>query len=311
MQDPQFRLRTMDAGQTIAPIPMPLSPGGNVRDYQERFEFWLAQRNVTLSSLRGDPLKERCYRHNFAQWRLRMSYDQPANSKYGSAATATRSPPRWHSRSPSRQRKRMVNTRGKSCPIETYNRLNDQILLNEKVEEDSLARMAAVIGEDKTTAVELRSRIYELRASIKIEKDKRDAAVAAVIAHDWEKKHEELALKLETLTASSVSVEHQDWHERCAAIAVKLEGKDKELAALGVQFKTGLESLTSLLAVLEETKDAAARRRLQKLSSQIGLEQASRAFLETERQMVFMRILKSSRHIQTLVKTQLGKNQSP
>ncbi|RLN68063.1 hypothetical protein BBJ28_00001174 [Nothophytophthora sp. Chile5] len=159
---------------------------------------------------------------------------------------------------------RVANTRGKSCPIETYNRLNDQILLNEKVEEDSLARMAAVIGEDKATAVELRSQIYELRASIKIEKDKRDAAVAAVIAHAWEGKHEELALKLETLTASSVSVEHQDWHEECAAIAVKLKKKDKELAALGVQVKAGLASLNSLLAILEETDDAVARRLLSK-----------------------------------------------
>lgn len=81
------------------PIPVPLASNENTGDYQQKFEFWLAQRNVTLSSLREDVMRERNYRCGYARWRVQMKYGQ---SHPRSASAQQRS----GSKSPERQCKR-------------------------------------------------------------------------------------------------------------------------------------------------------------------------------------------------------------
>ncbi|KAF4037851.1 hypothetical protein GN244_ATG09978 [Phytophthora infestans] len=90
---------TKASGTRNMPIPVPLASNENSGDYQQKFEFWLAQRNVTLSSLREDVMRERNYRCGYARWRVQMKYGQ---SHPRSASTQQRS----RSKSPERQCKR-------------------------------------------------------------------------------------------------------------------------------------------------------------------------------------------------------------
>lgn len=61
---------------TKMPIPVPLERNENVGDYQQKFEFWLAQRNVTLASLREDVCRERSCRCGYANWRVQTGFGQ-------------------------------------------------------------------------------------------------------------------------------------------------------------------------------------------------------------------------------------------
>lgn len=76
------------------PIPVPLNPGESIADYMRTFEFWLAQRNVTLASLRkGHPNLERTYRFSYAQWRLVKVEDKPFPNNGGELSN-----PAWRHR---------------------------------------------------------------------------------------------------------------------------------------------------------------------------------------------------------------------
>ncbi|KAL3660123.1 hypothetical protein V7S43_015044 [Phytophthora oleae] len=58
LRDPKSTWANMGAiGST--PVPVPLNANETVGDYQQKFKFWLAQRNVTLESLRDDVVRER------------------------------------------------------------------------------------------------------------------------------------------------------------------------------------------------------------------------------------------------------------
>ncbi|KAG6962997.1 hypothetical protein JG688_00008346 [Phytophthora aleatoria] len=185
--------------------------------------------------------------------------------------------------------------------INAYNQLNDGVLTKQKEEDNMVTDMELGI-DDKTNSVKLRSQIYKLRDAIKRQKDKRDAAIAAIIVHTHAEKHAELEQQLQKIAASGVSNEQEDLHDKCAGIAAKLAEKDKELARLQKQ----LLSLSSLPMSTEESDGALGKREAHELSNKIRLEQASKASLETERQKVVTRLMKSSRQIQALVTKELS-----
>ncbi|POM62919.1 hypothetical protein PHPALM_27867 [Phytophthora palmivora] len=54
----------------LAKIPVPLFPGETMDDYEQEFGRWLHHRQTSVLSLRYKPLKERVYRHQFAQQRV-------------------------------------------------------------------------------------------------------------------------------------------------------------------------------------------------------------------------------------------------
>ncbi|ETM38709.1 hypothetical protein L914_15041 [Phytophthora nicotianae] len=181
--------------------------------------------------------------------------------------------------------------------INAYNQLNDDVLAKQKEEEKMVTDMELAIDEDKANLVKLRSQIYELRDAIKRQKDERDAAVVAIIMHTHAKKLAENKEELQKIATSGVSNEQEDLHEKCAGIAAKLAEKDKELARLQKQ----LRSLSSLPMNTKESDGALGEREAHELSNKIRLEQTSKASLETERQKIFTRLMKSSRQIQALV----------
>ncbi|KAF1789301.1 hypothetical protein GQ600_15751 [Phytophthora cactorum] len=344
LQDPKSPW-TKTSGIGTTAIPVPLAPNENTGDYQQKFEFWLAQRNVTLASLRDNVIQERNYRCGYAQWRVQKTYGRPPARKSSSAYDRQRSRsrsleqyrkyPSVRPRSPEKnstyqRESQSYNTsasatstagssrfydvrrqvsRGyigyrdkglkkeaccKNCDrkwddlnrrlkqlesiereitptdsdtnhegpptaedldepiaepgddlesksppklmllINAYNQLNDGVLTKQKEEDNMVTDMELGI-DDKTNSVKLRSQIYKLRDAIKRQKDKRDAAIAAIIVHTHAEKHAELEQQLQKIAASGVSNEQEDLHDKCAGIAAKLAEKDKELARLQKQ----------------------------------------------------------------------------
>ncbi|KAF1793196.1 hypothetical protein GQ600_14878 [Phytophthora cactorum] len=455
LQDPKSPW-TKTSGIGTTAIPVPLAPNENTGDYQQKFEFWLAQRNVTLASLRDNVIQERNYRCGYAQWRVQKTYGRPPARKSSSAYDRQRSRSRSLERIVSirlfahavlkrtqhtnanpratipllqlRQRRvlrdfmmsvvrrlkqlesivsqrdlpreftfngrssssyelygNVESSPGDSSPtfidltddvdvevdagsdpirseenennelaenvtenhsrsveitptdsdtnhegpptaedldepiaepgddlesksppklmllINAYNQLNDGVLTKQKEEDNMVTDMELGI-DDKTNSVKLRSQIYKLRDAIKRQKDKRDAAIAAIIVHTHAEKHAELEQQLQKIAASGVSNEQEDLHDKCAGIAAKLAEKDKELARLQKQ----LLSLSSLPMSTEESDGALGKREAHELSNKIRLEQVSKASLETERQKVVTRLMKSSRQIQALVTKELS-----
>lgn len=168
--------------------------------------------------------------------------------------------------------------------IHAYNQLNDQVLMAQR-------------GE-KVRAEENRVSSGELLGQIR----NRDAAIAAIIVCIRAENREELEHELENATASGAASEQDDLHEKCGGIASKLAEKDNELARLQKQ----LRPLSSLPMSTEECDGALGRREAQELSSKIRLEKASKTSLETERNKIFTRLMKSSRQIQELVTKELS-----
>ncbi|KAG6618497.1 uncharacterized protein IUM83_01361 [Phytophthora cinnamomi] len=463
---------------TSMPIPVPLESNENMGDYQQKFEFWLAQRNVTLASLREDVIRERNYRCGYAQWRVQMGFGHTAPASiYGPQRARSRSPVRvrqeqeserylstrprspvrcggyqgvtqrsvstprpsrfydarrarryddektgashgscktcgrdWadfnrrltqleniisrldlptantfggHSSSPyeisgdaeqprddssrtsnfidltddfedeveAAENVRSVmgdNSNGSATPvtgesrsveitptdsdtnhegpstagdldeptsepvhefeskmppglgllIDTYNQINDQVLSEQKEEKKVVTAMKSMTDGEEACGAELQSRVCKLSELIKLEKEKRDAAVAAVIVCGLGDKKAEFARDVESMGTSDAANEQEDFHEKCAGIAAKLVEKEKELARLQKQ----LQSVSSL----DESDSALMQRESQDLSSKIALERASKTSLETERQKIFTRLMKSSRNIQALVAKELS-----
>lgn len=124
-------------------------------------------------------------------------------------------------------------TRGAYDPVKTrlaaaYNDLNDEILLNEKAVAESEQFVVAMMKTDECQARELQAQIQELSAAIELEKSKRDAALAALIAHCWKDRTAELeALLTSPLKASDTAAVQQASHAKCANLAaqVKLQGR--------------------------------------------------------------------------------------
>ncbi|EGZ05077.1 hypothetical protein PHYSODRAFT_248555 [Phytophthora sojae] len=188
---------------------------------------------------------------------------------------------------------------GLALLIDAYNQVNDQVLSKQKDEKKVETEMESTADmEEKTTDTELQSRLHKLRESIKLEKEKRDAAVAAVIVCGYAQKKEEFAREVESMGASDASNEQEDLHAKCAGIAAQLADKEKELSRLQKQ----LESVRSL----EESYSDLGQREAQDLSSKIGLERASKVALETERQKIFTRLLRTSCQIQEFVAKELS-----
>jgi len=93
-----------ESAASSMPIPVPLEGNENMGDYQQKFEFWLAQVSVSLAALRDDTIREREYRCNYARWRVNMRLQQGApatkdQAMHGRCHSRSRSQaPAWKSR---------------------------------------------------------------------------------------------------------------------------------------------------------------------------------------------------------------------
>lgn len=458
MRDPHSQWSRAENSGTM-PIPVPLNPGESIADYMRTFEFWLAQRNVTLASLRkGDPNLERTYRFSYAQWRLVKVEDKPVTNNGGELskpawrqsegesfqvdegdavrrwragennypisdyAPRQRLPNQWTQRSSlmfAKSSRRfnygksdeaggccescgrkwgalanrveeleeivsrlnlphtatpVNNSRDHKIPrlngsvvidltddvepannddteildglnddlasqqsalldgsegdivdispstdgeesqrlatesellstpsamdrlVHTYNQLNEKVMLHEKAEEHALARLESMVGEDQAAAVQLRSQIYELRATTKAEQDKRDKAVAAVVVHQYEANKSVIRSEIDEMSMPCTTDEYQSMHEACSHIASQLVETDATL----LQLKEKFESMVSA-ATKEDESNTPKNMTTDEIATNIERKQAKRASLEDERRKIFLKLAKSNRQIQKLV----------
>ncbi|KAG7381918.1 hypothetical protein PHYPSEUDO_005445 [Phytophthora pseudosyringae] len=178
----------------------------------------------------------------------------------------------------------------KTMLTDKYNRLNDQIITNEKALEDSVAYLKEISPHDEVSSSELRTQLDELRVYIDVEKGKRAEAVAAIIAHRWNSKRAEFRLVLENLAVKSKLNAEKAFHEDCAEIANQLEEKNEVLSKLGDLI--GMNTENSSWNEVPIPKYA--------------VERTAKIFLERERDDIFMCLLRSSPRIYLLTKEKLG-----
>lgn len=73
-----------------------------------------------------------------------------------------------------------------------YDQLNDQIMLNKTAINDAVAYVKTIKDADEAMAMEHQDQIMELVVSVNEEKEKRPAALADLIVHEWAGRNENL-----------------------------------------------------------------------------------------------------------------------
>ncbi|KAE9335334.1 hypothetical protein PF008_g13540 [Phytophthora fragariae] len=180
--------------------------------------------------------------------------------------------------------------------IDAYSHMNDQILLNERTVEDSTSHVQILMGIDQGAAMDFRKQIAELRMSISAEKSKRDITVATLIAHEWKPRRDEFKGLLERTEVQDSPNEEQSLHAKWSEIAEQVSLKDKAIS----DFEKQMDSLG-------EAGDSSRSRyaEMGELSSKMAAEYAAKMSLESERESVYLDLVKSSTRIRALVRNAL------
>jgi len=177
----------------------------------------------------------------------------------------------------------------KASLVEKYDRLNDRIITNERALEDSVAYLERIIADDESSSLELRNQIDELRIYINVEKGKRDEAVTAILAHRWNSMRPEFRLVLENMVVKCRPDAEKVFHEDCVEIANQLAEKNRAT----------LQPSTPDREKDAQGKDLVAR-------SKLDVDKSLKQLLESERDALFMRMLRSSGRINVLTKEKFG-----
>lgn len=134
--------------------------------------------------------------------------------------------------------------RAASDPVKTrlaaaYNDLNDEILLNEDAMANSDEFVRNLMATDERQARELQGQIQELRAAIEEQKTKRDASLAALVAHCWRGRRAALEKLLAApLKPQDAAAIHQASHAKCARLAAQANLQGRAVAESGPESAT-------------------------------------------------------------------------
>ncbi|KAG7380938.1 hypothetical protein PHYPSEUDO_006612 [Phytophthora pseudosyringae] len=123
-----------------------------------------------------------------------------------------------------------------------YTRLSTQIVLNETAMKDSLAYVKTMRVVDEAEVEAHLSQIKELATCIDSEKQRRDTALAAVVAQEWK----------EQRTEFEYLVQHVDQTENPFASHEKLARIYNELSQNGVEVLALRSKLKNCLSLLSE-----------------------------------------------------------
>uniref|UniRef100_M4BAI8 Uncharacterized protein n=1 Tax=Hyaloperonospora arabidopsidis (strain Emoy2) TaxID=559515 RepID=M4BAI8_HYAAE len=197
--------------------------------------------------------------------------------------------------------RQLVSVRFASCwfrqksLMDAYEHMNDQILLNERTVEESSNHVQVLVGYNPETAMDFRRQVAELRASIHTEKIKRDVTVAALIAHVWKPRRDELREFLRTQFRDSTRDE-QAYHIRLAQITSQVSVKSKIIS-----------ELKRRMDALGEPGEGGRSRyaEMGELSSKMAAEYAAKMTLESERESLYVGLVKSRTRIRSLVRSAL------
>ncbi|KAG7394738.1 hypothetical protein PHYBOEH_004712 [Phytophthora boehmeriae] len=177
--------------------------------------------------------------------------------------------------------------------IEDYTRLNDQISTNETAIQDTLSYVNLTADIDKASTTEHLSQIKELMVSINKEKRRRDSVLAAVIAHDWIGRQEELDILVQDNTQTQTL---SPSHEQMMVMYGKLEQKGNNVATLRSKLQSQLDWLNA-----EDTGRDDKFHELEELVEQLKAELDALSELESQRQRACVRFLKSDKSIHKMV----------
>ncbi|RLN68059.1 hypothetical protein BBJ28_00001178 [Nothophytophthora sp. Chile5] len=188
--------------------------------------------------------------------------------------------------------------------IDGYNHLNGQVLLNEKTAMDSLAHAKVMMAFDAAGATRFHRQIDELHALIEDQKRQRNAAVAALIAHDWSGRQDDLDSFTGTLTRVIKPRMEQSIHERCSGIVAELAKREQTLAQLSKRIELLSEASPGAVAI----SSRARYEELGGLSSRVATELDGKERLEQERREALVFLSKHHHGIRAFLKARLLQN---
>ncbi|KAE8979362.1 hypothetical protein PR003_g22546 [Phytophthora rubi] len=174
--------------------------------------------------------------------------------------------------------------------VNDYVRSCGEIELNEAAIQDSLAHVKNMANVEIAETIR---QIDELKEFVNQEKQRRDATLASVIAHEWKNKGNEL----EQLLLESVGNEEVETpHKNLVAIYEKLKQKRKEMVTLRIKLKNRL----SWLKATDTDRDLQFQE-LRKISNTTAASMAYRSVLDEERRNLYLVLLRSNKTNRLLV----------
>ncbi|OWZ14331.1 hypothetical protein PHMEG_00012211 [Phytophthora megakarya] len=324
----------------LAKIPVPLFTGETMNDYEQEFGRWLHGRQTSVLSLRYTPLKERVYRHQFAQQRSMKNTNteqyrpqthfesaqrkqndkhkvnnadaEPPNNVLSPPLTITQLSKRTEvstnadiHREATHNLAYSIQSRAQEDPkkqqlTEEYDHLNKQITLNETAIEDALDYIKAIKDVDEAVAMEQHSQIMELVVSINKEKERRVNALTALIIYTFAPKQNILRSLLDEESAR-VAQEGAN-HEKLGTIFSQIEEKDSVLETLEMHLNEQLQWVSEIPSDVSEAGKTLRFKALRKLSKRLIKEQTAKKQLECEREDMLKRCIQSDKTIRKSVR---------
>ncbi|POM62914.1 hypothetical protein PHPALM_27864 [Phytophthora palmivora] len=184
----------------------------------------------------------------------------------------------------------------KKSLMDAYTHMNDQILVNERTVEESSGHVQILVGYNPATAMDFRRQVNELRESIRVEKSKRDITLAALIAHEWKTRRDKFKTLLESADTQNSPNDEQTYHAKWSDIANQVSKKDKVMSDLERQMDSLGKSGGNSRSRYSEMGE---------LSSKMAAEYAAKMALESERESVYVGVVKSSSRIRSLVRSSI------
>ncbi|KAE9191322.1 hypothetical protein PF004_g21633 [Phytophthora fragariae] len=174
--------------------------------------------------------------------------------------------------------------------VDDYVRSCGEIGLNEAAIQDALSHLKDIadIEVDETMR-----QIDELKEFVNQEKQRRDATLVSLIAHEWKNKGNELEqLLLESADNDEVEMPHKN----LVAIYEKLKQKRKEMLTLRIKLNNRL----SWLKATDTDRDLQFQE-LRKISNTTAASMAYRSVLDEECRNLYLVLLRSNKTIRFLV----------
>ncbi|ETL97254.1 hypothetical protein L917_05428, partial [Phytophthora nicotianae] len=173
----------------------------------------------------------------------------------------------------------------KECLTRDYTRLSTQIVMNETAMKDSLAYVKN-LGADEAEVKAHLTQITELATCIDSEKQRRDTALAAVIAQEWKEQRDEFQYIVQQVDQTDTM--HAS-HEKLTRTYSDISQNDVEMLALQAKLKNRL----SLLRGSDVYQDTQLQE-LEMLSSRLAATLSERSLLEDQRQQLCMGLVRFS-----------------
>ncbi|KAK1944667.1 hypothetical protein P3T76_004579 [Phytophthora citrophthora] len=180
----------------------------------------------------------------------------------------------------------------KTILMDAYSHCNEQVLVNERTIEDSSGHAQILAGFSPS----FHNQVDELRASIVVKKSNRDIAAATLIAHEWKPRKDKVREILESPAPQNYPDEVQACHTKWAEITQEISIKERIMDDLEKRMEALGQSGTSSRSTFAEMGE---------LSSKMAAESAAKMALESEREVIYEGLVKSSPYIRSLVRNAL------